>query len=640
MGTGTLFSQKTCEFLEQRMQILLGTKFSTSEAEEIINHYEELECEDKLLAFNFIGFVHYNNSDFDKAKEFLLRGENDFFDKEDNPKQFAINQIYTALILIAEKKFDSALYHLKKAETYVNRQSDSFVKATVYQNLGLVHVEMDKLEEAEINFVDAISTGFLDNINIGYIYQNLAFLYLKKGNDNKTVDFINRTKTIWKEMDFPKGIYLLSFIEAKLAIKQNKFSEALNYLHQGRSTYKDEQMLLLGENFLIEAQIQDSLGNTQAQLVALENAILKSTDLTRDQLNTAISHLSEIQNSDKTNLVLTELIAKLKTQNINQNKISIARSKIMDSESAEDQSIIKTQLQYLFLLGIILFLLSYLLLRIKKQKKAIESLNANLQSSNEKIENQVERLTQKNKELEQFAYVASHDLKSPLRNISSFAGLLKRKYNSEETQEFLDIIIKSSKNMSEMISDLLRFSTLDQDLIIDNINFIDIIEHAIVRINKQIKDTNTTINIDESCDQIIQCDKSLFTNVIQNLVANSIIYCKQDELPIISISASQNTNETIIKVADNGIGIEEPYQDKIFEMFKRLKTKDVDGTGIGLASCKKIVDYHEGSISVNSRLGEGSTFIIKLPFISDTKSVSKYEQAVQQQKPELEPTHV
>ena len=267
--------------------------------------------------------------------------------------------------------------------------------------------------------------------------------------------------------------------------------------------------------------------------------------------------------------------------------------------------------------------LSYLFFRNKKQKEQIERLNVNLQSSKIKIEEQVAKLIQNNKELEQFAHLASHDLKSPLRNISTFAGLLKRKYNSNETQEFLDMIIKSSQNMTAMISDLLRFSTLDQTPNIGNINLVLIIEHTLARINSQVKDANATIHIDESCDQIIQCNKSLFINVIQNLVVNSIIYCKEDELPIISISAFTNFKETIIKITDNGIGMDESYKDQIFEMFRRLKTKDVDGTGIGLASCKKIIDHHNGSISVDSKLGEGSTFTIKLPFNSEKKSVSK-----------------
>jgi len=262
-----------------------------------------------------------------------------------------------------------------------------------------------------------------------------------------------------------------------------------------------------------------------------------------------------------------------------------------------------------------LLLLFSLFLRIRKQKADIQQLNKNLKSSKVEIENQVERLKQKNKELEQFAYVASHDLKSPLHNISSFAGLLKRKYSSEEANEFLDIIVKSAKNMSEMISELLKLSTLDKQLNLENVNFEVLINETLQRIDTQIKDAKATINIDESCNRTIQCDKT-FINVIQNLVSNSIIYCKEDELPIISISALVDTKEITIRVTDNGIGIDESYKDQVFEMFKRLKTKKVEGTGIGLASCKKIVENHNGEISVESSVGKGSTFTIKLPIIS------------------------
>ena len=113
---------------------------------------------------------------------------------------------------------------------------------------------------------------------------------------------------------------------------------------------------------------------------------------------------------------------------------------------------------------------------------------------------------------------------------------------------------------------------------------------------------------------MISVDKTLFMNVIQNLVANAIIYCKEDELPVISISAKSADKKITIHIADNGIGIEEPFQDKVFEMFKRLKTKRVDGTGIGLASCKKIVEIHNGKIAVESTVGIGSTFSIQLPW--------------------------
>ena len=557
-----------------------------------------------------MGFVHYNNSEFDIAKDYLLRGEKDFFSKEDNPKQFAINQTYTALILIVEKDFEAALYHLKKAEYYANKSANNFINATVYQNLGLVHIEMDKLEKGGKYFEKAIKTGNLDSINIGYIYQNLAFLYLKKGEDEKIDEYINKTLNIWNELEFQKGVYLLSFIEAKQAISQEKYEEALAFIENGRASYSEENKLLIGENYLLEAKIHEKIGNSDAQLAALENAILKGNDLTKEQLNDAIINLSNQQEDSKTNLLLANLVAKLKEQNINQNKINIARSKIMDSEIAEEVSTIKTQNYYLFILCLLSISMMYLFFRLRNQKLDIEELNENLESSKKVIEDKVETLKQKNKELEQFAYVASHDLKSPLRNISSFAGLLKRKESCSINTEYLDIIIDSTKNMSTMISELLDFSIIDQNLKFKQRNLYSLVQNSLSSINSQILESNATIEISENCNQEIYCDEALLSTVFQNLVSNAIIYCKEDADPNIKITATSNNNQTKINVSDNGIGIAQAYQDQVFEMFKRLNTKKVEGTGIGLASCKKIIEQHGGTISIDSRLGEGSTFTI------------------------------
>ena len=612
--TALLSAQQSCELYENKMDTFIESDFEIAEAEKLYEEYLLLDCVDLLLAYNFIAFSHYNNSDLEKAKEFLIRGENEFFGKEDNNEQFAINQTYNALILIIEKDFDSALYHLNKAEQFVDKETKGFVKASIYQNIGLVKVQIGELEEAEEQFDRAIKTDGLDSLNVGYIFQNLAFLYLQKNNSEKTQEYIDKTKSYWDKLSFNKGNYLLSLIEAKLAIKEKDFTKAQDYLEKGRSVYDNQDKLLLGENYLLEAQIQDKLGNTQAKSVALKNAILESDDLTSIQLKEAISSLSKLQDAESTNIILVDLISKLKSKNSNQIKRNLTRSKYMDTKTAEDESVIETQLKYLVILAGLLLLLLYLFLRLSKQKDNIQSLNKNLESSKVKIEHQVDRLKQKNKELEQFAYVASHDLKSPLRNISLNAGLLKRKYGSDDINDYLDIITNSAKNMSLMISELLNHSTLDQKIKLHRINLKSLIDEALERIAVQVSESQAKVQVLNSCDLDIHCDKTLFVNVIQNLISNSIAYCKEDEIPEISISAVKNNDHVMIDFSDNGIGIEKANRNQIFEIFTRLKTKKVDGTGIGLSTCKKIIEAHNGKINVDSNLGFGSTFTIKLPF--------------------------
>lgn len=599
--SGIGLSQGSCVNFEEELKLKSQSILIINEAEELYEQYMKLDCADLLYAYNFMGIVHYNNSNLAKAKEFLIRGENEFFEKEKRPEQFALNQMYTALILIVEKNYKSAAYHLSKAETYAKKSPDKFIISSIYQNIGLVKIGLNELNEAESYLNKSIEIGGLDSISVGYVFQNLASVSEKRGDSEKMIEYMQITKAYWEDLNHARGKYLLSFFEAKHALSENNFNDALMFLKSGRAHMEGDNRLLSGENYLLEAQIQDSLDDKQAKLIALENAIIESTDLSEDQLKKTIFQLSELQVHSKTNLVLADVISKLKFQNINQRKIDLTRKKIMDSELAEDQSVIKSQLKYLLILGSMLLLLTYLFFRVRKQRTDILFLN--------------ESLKQKNKQLEQFAYVASHDLKSPLNTISSFAGLLKKKHKPEDANKYLDIILVSSKKMSQMISELLRSATLDEELKLVNVNLKTLIEETLFQIQSQITEAEAKVIVEDNCILSFQCDRILFTNVIQNLVSNAITYCKEDQLPEIVISAQETDGKIIIKFTDNGIGMEKIHQDQIFEMHKRLKIKDVDGSGIGLSTVKKIIEKHSGVISVNSTPGIGSTFIIKMPSV-------------------------
>jgi len=591
----------------------IKTEIDFEAAKSIYDVYTGMDCAKLLVAYNFLGFVHYNNSNLDEAKEYLIKGEKEYFKSETQTGQFSQNQLYMALVYVIEKEYESAVYHLDKATTSASKTDDIQLQSSIYQNIGLVKIQMGELEEGEKYLTKAVTKGGLDSLEIGYLYQNLAYLYLMKDDDQKTKHYISKTKKIWDKQNYAKGTYLLSFIESKLAIRNGDFSKALNCLETGRSANGNKDKLLVGENYLIEASIHEKLGNTQSRLSALENAIMESDDLSEEQLKESILDISELQDPSTTNILLTELISKLNTKNQKSKQLNTQRNKNMDTKIAEDKSTIQKQVQSIGLLATFCMLIFSLFMSIRKQKQNILILNENLEFSNQQIENKLSTLEQKNQELRQFAYVASHDLKSPLRTISSFAGLIKRKNNSDSSSEYLDIIISSAKNMTAMISELLKHSTLDEEMNLSAVNLEEMVNETLQTIDHQIKESRAVITVSKSCDQIIQCDKVLFKNVIQNLVSNAIIYCKENEEPEISIFAIKNNKDITITFSDNGIGIEDSYKDKVFEMFTRLKSKDVEGTGIGLASCKKIVANHGGAIEVNSVLGKGSSFVITLP---------------------------
>jgi len=220
-----------------------------------------------------------------------------------------------------------------------------------------------------------------------------------------------------------------------------------------------------------------------------------------------------------------------------------------------------------------------------------------------------EDLLRSNKELEQFAYVASHDLQEPLRMISSFTQLLSMRYKDkldQEAQEFINYAVDGASRMQTLINDLLEYSrigTRGKDLVITDMQ--NILGHTINNLGIKIKEKNALITNDDLPS--IYADGGQMVQLLQNLIGNALKFC--DTSPRIHISAKEEEDHYLFTVKDNGIGIESQYFDRIFQIFQRLHSKDeYGGTGIGLAICRRIVERHGGKIWVESKPGEGTMF--------------------------------
>ncbi|MGB9978212.1 PAS domain-containing sensor histidine kinase [Methanobacterium sp.] len=229
-------------------------------------------------------------------------------------------------------------------------------------------------------------------------------------------------------------------------------------------------------------------------------------------------------------------------------------------------------------------------------------------------------LKRSNNELEQFAYVASHDLQEPLRTIASFTQLLERRYKGKfdkDADEFMDYVINASIRMKNQIEDLLEFSriaTLEKTFKIVNMN--NILGHIISNLKTLIEENNAEITYDPLPE--VMGDDDQLQRVFQNLIINSIKFKKEDEPPKIHISVNKDleNNEYVFSIVDNGIGIEEQYMERIFVIFQRLHTQEeYSGTGIGLSIVKRIIEHHNGRIWVESEPGVGSTFYFTIPVI-------------------------
>ncbi|MET0463113.1 MAG: response regulator [Chitinophagaceae bacterium] len=252
----------------------------------------------------------------------------------------------------------------------------------------------------------------------------------------------------------------------------------------------------------------------------------------------------------------------------------------------------------------------------KASEEKVRMLNARL------VENNIQ-LKEINEELDQFAYVASHDLQEPLRKIQVFSDkILSSGKQDEETEKYFKKIISSSQRMQSLINDLLSFSrhsTGSSDFKTINLN--EIVNEAIVELEIKIEKSQGEIVVDELPD--ISGIPSLIRQLFYNLISNALKFRKKDTTPKVFIHSRKMEGKDRspiheIVVADNGIGFDPQFAGDIFRVFKRLHSyHDFEGSGIGLSICKKIVDKHNGTIHAESIPGGGASFIIRVPETQD-----------------------
>ncbi|MGC1245045.1 MAG: PAS domain S-box protein [Spirulinaceae cyanobacterium] len=226
-----------------------------------------------------------------------------------------------------------------------------------------------------------------------------------------------------------------------------------------------------------------------------------------------------------------------------------------------------------------------------------------------------QELLNSNQELEQFAYIASHDLREPLRKIQSYVELLEEKYQGqldEKADKYISALTKGTTRMQNLISDLLTYSRVHRtELLRKPTDLNSILEQVRDDLGVAIAQTKAQILVAPL--PTISVHPGQITQLLQNLVANAIKF-QGDGTPVIQIKAQQKENEWLISIADNGVGIKSRYTEQVFEIFQRLHSRSkYEGTGIGLAICKKIVERHGGKIWLKSEFGKGTTFYFTLP---------------------------
>lgn len=369
------------------------------------------------------------------------------------------------------------------------------------------------------------------------------------------------------------------------------------------------------------------LPEQRTRIDELEDAILERLDQMTEHIN-QYSKNSELDwLSDSNMLASHESLSNIRDLITTMEE---AEYQLLEVQSRQARKSRKTVMQTIVIangmgLLLIVFIAVLLYRGIGRQQMEAIHLEAMVEQRTRELQLYSEELKRSNRELQDFAFVASHDLQEPLRKIRAFGDRLKSRYG-EQLGDGADYIVRMQKaavRMSNLIDDLLSFSrvTTRAKPFVD-VNLDEILEEVLDNLSVRIEETGAVIDKD-SLPQV-KADPSQIKQLLQNIISNALKFMPPQVTPHIRIRCEQTDSHYCLQITDNGIGFDEQYLEKIFTPFQRLHGKDeYQGTGIGLAICRRIVERHGGQISARSEPDAGATFILDMPLIPPSQVVTE-----------------
>lgn len=271
--------------------------------------------------------------------------------------------------------------------------------------------------------------------------------------------------------------------------------------------------------------------------------------------------------------------------------------------------------------------------------RLVEDLHA-IEGTYAALEEKAAELERSNGDLEQFAYVASHDLQEPLRKVISFTQLLQNRYGDkldERADEYIAYAVDGARRMQDLINDLLAFSRvgrLTRDHV--EVELDQVVDQALANLGTALDESGGTI--ERGPLPAVVGDPVLLVSLFQNLIGNGLKFHRPGVAPVVTLSAERHDDAWTVRVVDNGIGIEEEFEERVFVIFQRLHGKEAyEGTGIGLAMCRKIVEHHGGTIRIEHGDGPGTCIAVTLPDRAETESETETETETDVDRPTITP---
>lgn len=587
---------------------------------------------------------------------------------------------YLAIGYSVKKDISKAIQYNQEALQIARQIHEDPLIAQTLNNLGINFEALGLSDRAIRYYIESLeySAKTKDDKLRCFTFRNLGFLYERLGETDKSISYFDKSAEVARQSDHHMIKYIADLNEGKRYKRNKQYPEALEHLERSfelcsnnyskatvlietSKVYQEQKDWEKTKDYLIQAiQIiersgnKDHLENTQ---LAYASVLFQAKDYKRclSTLNTIHEDRTRGTNYSSNDKKLFQLLGEtylqlndpqnaaryfqqlttIQDSIYDRNKLDLItklESKYQVEEKEKENAYLKAQqeqneiilaqrknaLFYTILLSILILIVAVLLFRAYRSKQRFnQTLRQQIDHQTKELQKSNNQLKASNIELERFVYIASHDLKEPLRNIASFSGLIERQLEDLQEKphiaEYLGFIKRNAIQMDRLIKDVLEFSRLGKvrQTEFKQTNLEEIVEQVKEALWTDIQEKNVHIKIIHSSPYFYIIPSQLFL-VIKNLISNGIKY-NTNELKRIEISYSSQDDKHQFSVKDNGIGIAPEYKNQVFEMFKRLHNrKQYQGTGLGLAICKKIVTNMGGEIWYEST-GNGSTFYFTVP---------------------------
>jgi signal transduction histidine kinase len=543
---------------------------------------KDLEMQEN--SYHGLGLLYETIGEWEKSLEYYQKSVN-IAEASANKKGIVISFQNIANVLLKSENEKLALLKIEEA-WMLSQPLDTNRQAHVLNDYGEILSQTGHFNEALTKFQQSLVwyERLNDQPMIGRALLNMANTYSKKGDQGLAIEFFHKS------------------LELKNAIRPEdlvKLWYDLGLLYQKEGAFQKANEVFLKSHDL--AQHLNFRADLQKSQVALAQLLAQTGEKVSayDYLQKATVLGDSLASFEKERRI-AEMDFRYKTTNA-ENKIAILEAK-------------NTKITFgSAAFGALLFSV-FMFFMYWQKRKNIEMLH----EKNQKIEQTNKQLRESNEVLQQFAYATAHDLKEPLRTIGSFVGLLQKRFGKSfepEAVEYFEFVKSGAFRMNALLTDLLEYSTVFMDLpSTDQTPILPAFDDVLNNIQESIRAKDAKITFAQNIDlQPLMIKKSHFIQLFQNILSNAVKF--SSDIPEIEILISEvNQQEYVFEIKDNGIGIEPSYKDKIFMIFQRLNRQDFEGQGIGLALCKKIVEKYNGDIWVESKLGVGTSFFVRLPY--------------------------